>query len=129
MSHCEECGQPLLWGGMSWVPHTDGHHAARRRILLRAVLRQLSVERDYRTEAWLLAQDRASVLIVWRIRGGPRGTRYYRTECPGELWDDWGTGREGLLTTLSLSMRDGCEVLEGFRPHPMMVKYRVFDGR
>jgi hypothetical protein len=128
-SDCPECGTPLLWGHMGWVPHTAAHHAARRRILLKAAVRQLRLEHGYRTEGCLAARYRASVLIVWQVRGGPRGTHYYRSECPGELWDDDAMGCQWLLAALGRSMRDGCEVLEGFRPHFMQVKYRVFDER
>lgn len=127
--NCPECDTPLLWGGTTWVPHTGTRHAALRRILLKAAVRQLRVEYVYRAKGWLLARDRASVLIVWRVRGGPRGTHYYRSECPGDLWDDDAMGRERLLAALGLSMRDGCEALEGFRPHHMQVTYRVFDER
>lgn len=35
MDGCNECDEPLLWGGMGWVPHTDRQHAAARRRLVR----------------------------------------------------------------------------------------------
>jgi hypothetical protein len=39
MSDCPECDRPLLWGGMSSVPHTDAQHAADRARLLRYAAR------------------------------------------------------------------------------------------
>jgi hypothetical protein len=41
VSHCPECDRPLLWGGMSSVPHTDAQHAADRARLLRYAARLL----------------------------------------------------------------------------------------
>lgn len=34
---CCECGRKLIWGGMSWWPHSEEYHAGVRRQLLRAV--------------------------------------------------------------------------------------------
>jgi hypothetical protein len=41
MDDCVECGERLLWGGMSWVPHTERQHAATRRRLIRYLSRRL----------------------------------------------------------------------------------------
>src|SRR5690242_403003 len=34
---CDGCGGSLMWGGMSWVPHTDAYHQVRRRMMMIAV--------------------------------------------------------------------------------------------
>lgn len=35
---CTVCGENLLWGGMSWVPHTDEFHAAVKARLKKALV-------------------------------------------------------------------------------------------
>jgi len=35
--NCIECGEPMIWGGMTWVRHTDTQHAATRRRLKEAL--------------------------------------------------------------------------------------------
>lgn len=124
---CAECGGKLLWGGVAWVPHTRGWHAARRRLLLRAVHRRLSEELAFGHDALRLAFARDCVLILWRAVL-PGTVAYYRTEMPGEIWDA-DVDREQLLAVLGRGVRDGIERVHYIRPHPMMVKYRVFDGR
>lgn len=126
MSDCPECGQPLLWGGMSWVAHTERQHLVRRKILMRVIRRLLAEEFIFRSDARELAFLRKSVLIQWRIVL-PTDVGYFRTECPGELWDTM--DHDHLLTVLSSTMRDGIEATRGIRPHPMQVKCRVYDAR
>lgn len=126
MSHCPECDQPLLWGGMSWVEHTEGQHLVRRKILLRVIRRLLWEEFTFRSDALELAFLRGSVLIQWRIVL-PTDIGYFRTEVPGELWDEM--DHDHLLALLASTMRDGIEALKGIRPHPMQVKCRVYDER
>lgn len=41
MDGCTECGEPLLWGGMGWVPHSERQHAAARRRLRLHLARKL----------------------------------------------------------------------------------------
>lgn len=127
VGECPECGGKLLWGGMAWVPHTEGYHAARRRILLRIIRRGLWEELVFRRDAVELAFVRDCVLVLWRVIL-PGSVVYYRTEMPEEIWDA-DVDREQLLATLGRSVRDSIERVHYIRPHPMMVKYRVFDGR
>lgn len=122
---CIECGGKLLWGGMSWVEHTDGHHQVRRKILLRILARQLREEASFRRGAADAARW-GHVLVWWRIVL-PTDVGYYRCEIPGDVWDT--VDRTWLLDTLGRSVRDGVETFRGIRPHPMRVKYRVFDER
>lgn len=126
-SHCAECGQPLLWGGMSWVPHTDAHHRARRRILMHAVHRRLREELFYRG----IARDAAAfdgVLVVWRIVL-PHTVLYYTDTHLGGVWEDIAALRPGILADQARELRDNIEIEHGIRPHPMRVRYRVLDER
>jgi hypothetical protein len=53
VSHCPDCDQPTIWGGMSWHRHTDRQHAATRQRLTRYAAR--------------LLRERAAVLAGHRV--------------------------------------------------------------
>jgi hypothetical protein len=110
---------------MAWVPHTDGHHAAHRRILMRAVKRRLREELAFRREA-LDAAVFDSILVVWRVVL-PTEVLYSSSVIPTDAWDE--IDREWMLAWMGYGIRDHLEATRGIRPHPMMVKYRVFDER
>lgn len=125
-SPCEECGLPLLWGGMSWVEHTEGWHAATRKVWLRAALRRLTEELVHRQEAQRAAEFYASVLVVWRVVL-PTEMLYSTSVIPGETWDQ--LDQRQLLAWMGHGALDWLETTKGMRIHPSRLKYRVFDER
>jgi hypothetical protein len=125
VSSCEECGSPLIWGGMSWTPHTEAQHAARRRALLRVVWQKLAEESLMRAVAQREALE-GRVVVWWRIVL-PDDIGHLCNEVPGDLWD--AMDRDELLALMCSTVRDGVQRTRGVRPHRMQVKYRVFDER
>lgn len=125
MSDCQECGRPLLWGGMSWVEHTEGWHAVTRKIWLRAALRRLTEELHFREEAQYVAM-RDDVLVVWRVVL-PADVLYAQSIVPGVTWD--GLHREELLAGVGRGALDWLETTRKMRIHPSRLTYRVFDER
>lgn len=90
---CPECGRIRLWGGLKagWLPHTEGHHQALRRGLLRAAGRLLAQETDLRL--WR-AQNAAQGFVGIRWRNGvyPGWQAEQRSQVPRKAWETWSEG-------------------------------------
>lgn len=69
--HCDGCGHPLMWGGMSWVPHTVAQHEHLRHRLLDVVRHQLHAKLGARLGHQVVLRFTADV--AW-------------TECRGCSW-------------------------------------------
>lgn len=127
---CSKCGGKLIWGGMSWVEHTDGHHAARRRLLLKSVARRLHEEVRFREQARIAAQW-GMIRIQWRVTCllGERRDMWGGV-ISGSMWDALTTDdRQVFIAMLGRELRDEIQQTFRIRPHPMHVKYRIFDER
>lgn len=120
---CPECGG-RLWHGS----HDEGHHAARRKGVLRSLRRWLVREVRYRE----LAEQEAAqgrVLLVWRVAMGEHGhwVREFWSGVSYEAWD--GLDQEAFLDFAGRDLRDHVQLTKGFRPHFMHTKCRVIDLR
>lgn len=123
---CEECGG-RVWDGIGYEPHSDAFHASRRRVWMDIVAQRLRKELACRTMAHRAAKFDC-VLLVWRV-ALPDRVMHFRDLISGEFWDEDSPFREAMLAEQGRGIRDTIEIEYGCRPHPMQVKYRVFDGR
>ena len=126
---CQECGGGLLWGGMSWVEHTEGRHQMQRAVLMRAVGWVLRRELALREDARDVAIRYGCVLAVWKIGGETPGN--FRTEIPFAIWDSPTLGGVGgeVLAWIGRGLRDDAQERWGVRPHWAQTRVRVFDER
>lgn len=128
MSDCDECGQPLLWGGMSWVEHTDRAHAAYRNILLTVLARR--IQRYSGLRLWDIVNHDA-VVIRWR-NGVYRHQfdDFYVTVRPRETWEEMGPqGRAELLREWRIRLADMTEEKYGVTVNPATWLHRIYNGR
>lgn len=128
---CSECGMNLVWGGMRWVPHTQGWHDATRRWLLRTVGRLLDREARARLRgATAGAQD--CVALRWRC-GALRGPgNEWWTDVPAELLGDWERDplfRYDSLRALRITLAEHVERMHGMTVNPATFAFRMYDGR
>lgn len=127
---CPECGGQLIWGGMSWHPHSDHHHTLRRKLLLKGVARRLREEVAFRQKAQEAGQL-GMVRVQWRITCllGERKDMWGGL-IGGRMWDRLSEDdRQHIIARLGRDLRDEIEQTHGIRPHHMHVKYRIYDGR
>lgn len=130
--NCPECGQPQVWGGMSWTPHTQEAHGGARRRLLGAVARLLDQEVR---NSLLVTQAGTQGLVGIRADSGVyRGLTMWHT-VSREFWDELGEGdafmgmtREWLLRHLRGSASDGARWKYGVEVNPATWRQRVYDA-
>lgn len=121
---CPECDRPQLWGGMSWVEHTDAQHALYRHMLLKALARKLSREVAGRQWAWELSHRN---LVGVLMRSGVYRGLECHTEIAGEFWDD--TDRETVLKFLRSGASDWAQWRYGVDVNPATWSHEIYDGR
>ena len=124
---CPECGEKLVWAGMSWAEHSPQHHDGVQRRLLGAVARLMAQEvRD----GLLAAQAGAQGLVGIRMKSGVyRGLVMWHT-VSRDFWDEPGPlGRDGLLRHLRSSSSDGARWKYGVDVNPATWTHTIYDGR
>lgn len=127
---CEECGGQLFWGGTSPTPHSDRHHALRRKLLLKGIARRLREEATFREKAREAGRF-GMVYIQWRITCllGERRDMWGGAFA-GHMWDWMGEDdRRRLIAMLGRDLLDEIDRTLGIRPSLAYVKYRIFDER
>lgn len=128
---CPECDRPLLWGGMSYVEHTDGQHALYRHTLLSAVARQLRHMEDI-TQWRQQNTDEELLGIRWRNGVYPGWQTEERWEVPQEWWDsafDDVGGQPFILRVMREYLTDQLKEKHGLTVNQATWFHKIYDGR
>lgn len=123
---CPECGQPLLWGGMSWVEHTERAHAAYRKILLTSLSQRMQ---RYAGQRLWLAVNNDTIVIRWR-NGVYRNQfdDYYTTIQPREVWEEMGPQlRETMLRQWRIKLTEKAKEKYGVTVNPATWFHKVYE--
>lgn len=129
MTQCPECGGLLVWGGMGWVPHSQGYHQRARKRLLRAAHRLLN--REAQLKAWG-AENAAQELVGVRWRNGVHTGWAFedRWTIPQEYWDELTAEQaHDTLKAMRAYLTDQLREQHGLHVNPATWYHKIYDPR
>lgn len=123
---CHECGGKLMWTGQGWSAHSLGHHAAERRLLLRAVATLLTRQHSER-EMVSEAARTGCVAVKWRC-GALRGSgNEWWTLLSIEFWEDQGPFRDAMMGTFRATLAEHVRLEHGIDVNPATFFHKAYE--